>query len=137
MLLSAFMHTNYTKVYSWYVYQSNIAMMCALLIGWKWVKNESIALKILKYSSDFLILSMFSFTAIIVHDKEKEYNLYKLLHKFTPWLFERQVLVLESPINKNSCAPETLEEVLFQVYYNTAVENKEPILLCRTQFTNE
>jgi hypothetical protein len=35
MDLSAFMAENHTKVYTGYNHQSNIAMMSALLLGWK------------------------------------------------------------------------------------------------------
>ena len=138
MVLSAFLAANHTKSYG---HQPNIGMMSALLLGWKRVENESNALKNLKYRPDQLINSTFSIIAMmnpeVLDDKEKEYNSYELLHEFTH-LFERQVIVLESPINEDNYAPETLEEVLFQVCYNTAsVANKEPILLWRTQFTDE
>ena len=127
MALSAFMHTNHTKMYSGYGHQPNIGMMKALLLGWKKVENKSHALRNLKQQSNQLINSI-----EVLDDKEKEYNSYEFLNKFT-CLFERRVIVLESPINEDNCSPETLEEVLFQVCYNTAsVENKDPILLWRT-----
>ena len=60
MDLTAFMAENHTKVYSGYEYQPTIALMSALLIGWKRVENKDINLDHLKRRPNQLINCSFN-----------------------------------------------------------------------------
>ena len=60
-----------------------------------------------------------------------------LLDKFSE-LHERQVIVLESPMNEATCALESFAEVPFQVHYATAsFGRKLPIILWETHLIDD
>jgi hypothetical protein len=144
MELTDFMAENHTKVYTGYKHQSNIALMSALVIGWKRLENKNIdfsKVDMLKIRPNTLINNTFKLIGTIdppvVRGNKKDYNSYSLLDKFSQ-LYERQVVVLESPINDAMCALESLSEVPFQVHDATAsFGRKLPIILWETHLIDD
>ena len=140
MELTDFMARNHTKVYSGYNHQANIAMMSALLLGWKRIQWKTIDLDHLKRFPSNLINHTFKFIdkLDVPVNRELDYNSYDLLDKFSV-KYERQVVVLESPMNDTTCELESLSDVPFQVHYSTSTVygKKDPIVLWETHLIDE
>ena len=142
MELTDFMAENHTKVFTGYDHQSNIALLSALLLGWKRLENQHKMVDNMKQQPNYLINCVFNLIdeldPPVIRGYDKNYNSFALLDKFSE-LHKRQVVVLESPMNDAMCALESLEDVPFQVHYSTPVVygRKRPIVLWETHLVDD
>ena len=142
MELTAFMAENHTKVYTGYDHQSNLAILSALLIGWKRTEGDKNTVNNLTSKPNFLINDVYDLIdkldTPVISGYLKDYNSYFLLDKFSE-LHKRQVVVLGSPINDAMFALESLSEVPFQVHYSTpkVYGRKIPIVLWETHLVKD
>ena len=134
MTLADFMKRSHTVVYPGYNHQSNIGLFSALVLGNAKVLNKHKLLENLKGRPNQLINATFNLIDSLNGecDRRNDHNSYELLDVWTK-IYDRQVFVLESSVNNETCVPEKFEDVRFQVRYNTSPCGfKRPIILWET-----
>ena len=139
MTLADFMTRSHTVVCSGYKHQSNIGLFSALVLANAKVLNKHVLLDNLKRRPNQLVNAAFNLIDSLNGecDRRANHNSYELLDVWTT-IYDRQVFVLESSVNDDTCAPENFEEVSFQVRYNTSPCGFErPIVLWETRVPDD
>ena len=139
MTLADLMKRSHTAVYSGYNHQSNIGLISALVLGNAKAVNKPVLLDHLKRRPNQLVNAAFNLIDSLNGecDRRANHNSYELLDVWTR-NYDRQVVVLESPVNDDTCAPENIDDIPFQVRYQTSpCDLNQPIVLWETHLLDD
>ena len=139
MTLADLMKRSHTAVCSGYNHQSNIGLISALVLGNAKAVNKPVLLDNLKRRPNQLVNVTFNLIDSLKGecDRRDDHNSYELLDVWTR-IHDRQVVVLESPVNDDTCAPENIDNIPFQVRYQTSpCDLNQPIVLWETHLLDD
>ena len=138
-MLNSFLQRSRYDVFQGYNRTHTIALWSALLISYRKVNQDIVLLKHLKGRPNQLKNATVQLLTELTGDFDPlmDYTNLDLVEKWSH-LINRQVVIVASPVNDDSCAPEHFRDVPFSVVYSTRTTSLlTPVVVWETRVTDD